>query len=131
MKVISIGFFAGGSYGRGGNPNEVYEYFAVDEDMTANRPALPTHCYRSREAAQQRLEELTGLPATHVVVQYVGGGSRSGWILVEKPQPKSVIEGMFARYTGEGSAGRYQYRNDLKIWTVQEAKKIGLLESKS
>jgi hypothetical protein len=125
-KVISIGSFSGGSFGCEGNPSKVYEYFAVDTDMEAAQRS-GSIAFRTREAAEQRLSEITGQPATHVVVQYVGGGAPRGWRLIEQPQPEHVIRLMFGAFTGKGSAGRYQNRSDLQIWTVAEAKKTGLI----
>lgn len=127
-RIISIGSFAGGSFGVAGNPNRQYEYFAVDSDVEAARGNVSAVvAFRTPEAARRRLEEITGEPASHVVVQYVGGGAPSGWRLVERPQPKHVIAAMFGAFTGTGSAGRYQGRNDLVIWTAAEAERVGLI----
>jgi len=34
-KVVRLGSFFGGSFGVAGHPNQVYDYFAVDSDISA------------------------------------------------------------------------------------------------
>jgi hypothetical protein len=34
-KVVRLGSFFGGSFGVAGHPNRVYDYFAVDSDISA------------------------------------------------------------------------------------------------
>ena len=55
-KVISIGSFAGGSYGCPGNPSDVYEYFAVEGDRPAN--GFFRFASRHREAVESYARQL-------------------------------------------------------------------------
>lgn len=60
-KVISLGMFAGGSWGYPGHPHDVYEYFSIDTDVAAAQPCIADRSvvFRSREAAERRLREIT------------------------------------------------------------------------
>lgn len=62
-RVIRLGQFAGGSFGVAGHPANVYEYFAVESDVIAadrdhTVTALVGKAFRTRQAAEQRLDEI-------------------------------------------------------------------------
>ena len=80
-KVISIGTFAGGSYGVAGNPSRVYEYFAVEGDTDAQ--GFPRFASPHREAVEsyaRGLEATATAPTggrTPYLTQIVGGIGRA------------------------------------------------------
>ncbi|GEM_PF-4878765 len=63
-KIVRLGSFFGGSFGVAGHPNQVYDYFAVDSDISAatrssDKCDLVAFC--SATEAQQRLVDLSDL----------------------------------------------------------------------
>jgi hypothetical protein len=64
-KIVRLGSFFGGSFGVAGHPHRIYDYFAVDCDITAATTGSD-HCelvaFRSEAEAVARMKYLESLP---------------------------------------------------------------------